>query len=463
MLAVAILAAFVAFLDGTVITVALPSMSAELGGGLPVQQWIVDAYLITLGALILLAGSLSDLWGRSTVLRVGLIGFGLTSLACGLAPTAELLIAARALQGIAAALLVPSSLALIMAAHRGAAQAAAIGVWTAWTSAAFVAGPVIGGLLTDLASWRWVFVINVLPIAATLLLMRGLPADPPRAEAPVDWLGAVLGALGLGGVVFALIEQSNFGVDDPVVVVPAVVGAASLVGFVVRELRARHPMLPLSLFRSRNFAFGNLATVAVYGALSIGTFAIPLFLQESAGLSATLAGLALLPVTILNIALSSWFGALAGRYGSRWFMTAGPILAGIGFLTMLAVDLPFAYLPQMLPGVLLFGLGLSITVAPLTAAILGAIDVSRSGIASAINNAVARVAGLVAIAVLGAAIGTTIDPAWFDRAVTLTAVLLIAGGVVSAAAIRADRSDAGAAEPASLSPRRPSARRRLPG
>lgn len=443
----AVLAAFVAFLDGTVITVALPSMSAELGGGLPVQQWIVDAYLITLGALILLAGSLSDLWGRTTVLRLGLIGFGATSLACGIAPTAELLIAARALQGVAGALLVPSSLALIMSTHRGAAQSAAIGVWTSWTSVAFIAGPVIGGVLTDLANWRWVFVINVVPIAVTLWLLRGLRVEAPRESPPVDWMGAVLGAIGLGGVVFALIEQANFGWASPVVLVPAAVGVASIGGFLVRERRAPHPMMPLSLFRSRNFAVGNAATVAVYGALSIGTFAIPLFLQQSAGLSATLSGLALLPVTIIMIALSSRFGALAGRYGARWFMAAGPALAGAGYLLMLAVDAPFDYATQLLPGVLLFGLGITMTIAPLTSAILGAIDVDRSGIASAINNAVSRVAGLVAIAMLGAVIGTRIDAAWLDRAVVLTAGLLIAGGAISAIGIRRSAGDAGAADP----------------
>lgn len=434
-LAVAILAAFVAFLDGTVITVALPAISAELGGGLPVQQWVVDAYLITLGALILLAGSLSDLWGRLLVLRLGLLGFAVTSLLCGLAPTAEFLIVARALQGVAGALLVPSSLALITAAHRGRAQATAIGVWTAWTSAAFIAGPVIGGLLTDLATWRWVFVINVVPIAVTLVLMRGLRADAPRGSTPVDWWGAVLGAVGLGGVVFALIEQANFGWGSPVVLVPLALGVLSLAGFIVRERRTAHPMMPLGLFRSRNFAAGNAATVAVYAALSLGTFVVPIYLQQGAGLSATQAGLVLLPVTVLNIALSSWFGSLAGRFGSRWFMAAGPIIAAAGFAMLLAIEQPFDYVGQALAGILVLGLGLTMTVAPLTAAILGAVDERRSGIASAINNAVSRVAGLVAIALLGALIGTRIDGAWLDRGLLLTAGLLVVGGLISAVGI----------------------------
>ncbi len=449
-LAVAILAAFVAFLDGTVITVALPSISAELGGGLPVQQWVVDAYLITLGALILLAGSLSDLWGRLLVLRVGLVGFAVTSLLCGLAPTAEFLIVGRALQGVAGALLVPSSLALITAAHRGRAQATAIGVWTAWTSAAFIAGPVIGGLLTDLASWRWVFVINLLPIAVTLVLMRRLQADGARGATPVDWWGAVLGALGLGGIVFALIEQANFGWSSPVVIVPLLLGAVSLAGFIVRERRTAHPMMPLGLFRARNFAVGNAATVAVYAALSLGTFVVPIYLQQGAGLSATLAGLVLLPVTVLNIALSSWFGSLAGRFGSRWFMAAGPIIAAVGFLLLLAVDEPFDFVGQALAGVVVLGFGLTMTVAPLTAAILGAVDERRSGIASAINNAVSRVAGLVAIALLGALIGTRIDGAWLDRGLLLTAGLLVVGGLISALGIT-DRDARREPEPAAES------------
>jgi len=442
-LAIAILAAFVAFLDGTVINVALPAITAELGGGLPVQQWVVDAYLITLGALILLAGSLSDLLGRVAILRIGLIGFGVTSLACGLAPTAELLIAARAAQGVAGALLVPSSLALIMATHRGPTQAHAIGIWTAWTSAAFIAGPLIGGLLTDLASWRWVFVINVLPIALTLILMVPLRNEPAETRVPIDYAGAALGALGLGGVVFALIEQANYGWGDPLVLVPLAVGALSLVGFLVRERRAAHPMLPLGLFRSRNFAVGNLATVTIYAALAVASLTIVVYLQQGLGLSATLAGLALLPVTVVNIALSSWFGGLAGRYGSRWFMAGGPALCAIGFLLMLAIDEPFDFLTQALPGIVLFGFGLTMTIAPLTSAVLGAIDTRQSGIASATNNAVSRVAGLIAIAVLGLAIGTEVDGAWFDRSLILCASLMAIGAITSAIGIRNPRPTEG--------------------
>ena len=447
-LVVAILAAFVAFLDGSIVTVALPAITAELGGGLPVQQWVVDAYLITLGALILLAGSLSDLFGRVAVLRIGLIGFGVTSLACGLAPTAELLIAARAAQGVAGALLVPSSLALIMSAHRGPSQARAIGLWTAWTSAAFIVGPLLGGLLTDLVSWRWIFVINVLPIAATLALMARMRNEPAAVPTPIDWTGAVLGALGLGGVVFALIEQANYGWASPVVWIPLVVGALSLIGFIVRQATAQHPMMPLSLFGSRNFAVGNLATVAIYAALSVAGLAIVVYLQQVAGLSATLSGLVMLPLTIMLIVLSSRFGTLAGRFGPRWFMAGGPALAALGFVLLRAIDTPFDFVSQALAGVLIFGLGVAITVAPLTSAILGAIEPERAGIASAVNNALARIAGLVAIALLGAVIGTVIDDAWLDNALLLCAGLMLAGAVISAIGIenpkRAEPSASGA-------------------
>ena len=435
-LVVAILAAFVAFLDGSIVTVALPAITDELGGGLPVQQCVVDAYLITLGALILLAGSLSDLLGRVAVLRIGLIGFGVTSLACGLAPTAELLIVARALQGVAGALLVPSSLALIMSAHRGEGQARAIGLWTAWTSAAFIVGPLLGGVLTDLISWRWVFVINVLPIVVTLVLMRAMRNEPAAVRTPIDGLGAALGAVGLGGVVFALIEQANYGWSSPVVWVPLVVGALSLVGFIVRQATAQHPMMPLSLFRQRNFAVGNLATVMIYAALSVSGLVIVVYLQQVAGLSATVSGLVMLPLTIMLIALSSRFGTLAGRLGPRWFMAGGPALAAVGFVLLRAIETPFDFVSQALLGVLLYGLGVAITVAPLTSAILGAIEPERSGIASAVNNALARIAGLVAIALLGAVIGTTVDDAWLDSALLLCAGLMLAGALISAIGIQ---------------------------
>jgi EmrB/QacA subfamily drug resistance transporter len=450
-LAIAVLASFVAFLDGSVINVALPAISQDLGGGLSIQQWVVDAYLITLGALILVAGSLSDVFGRVVVLRWGLIGFAVTSLLCAVAPFGEFLVVARGLQGIAGALLVPSSLAIILSSFRGAAQARAIGLWTAWTSAAFLTGPLIGGLFVDLLSWRLVFVINLLPIAVALWLLAVLKQRDARKEGvAIDYAGAVLGIVGLGGPVFALIEQANYGWASPAIYLPLVIGLLALAAFLWREHTAKQPMMPLGLFRVRNFGMGNIATVAIYGALSMGGLLVVVFLQQVGQYPATLAGLAMLPVSILNIALSPTFGSLAGKYGPRLFMTAGPIIGGIGYLMMPWIDQTANYWTQVLPGTIVFGLGLSITVAPLTAAILGSIDVSQAGIGSAINNAVSRVAGLIAVAMLGIIVGATLDVPGLHRGLVVTGVLLIAGGVISAFGIRnlpRDARVAGTAEP----------------
>jgi EmrB/QacA subfamily drug resistance transporter len=439
---IAILGSFVSFLDGTVVTVALPAIQEDLGGGLTTQQWVVDAYLITLGALILVAGSLSDVLGRLLVLKIGLLGFGVTSIAIAAAPAPEFLIAARALQGVAGALLVPSSLALITANFRDAAQARAIGIWTAATTAAMIAGPVLGGLFVDLLSWRLVFLINVVPLAVTLWLVARLGhRDSRRPGATVDLLGAALCAIGLGASVFALIEQPNLGWSSPAIWGTLTIGLAAFAGFLVRQRFARQPMMPLSLFRVRNFWTGNLATWFVYAALSLNGFVLGVYLQQGAGLPATLAGLATLPVTVLMIAFSSRVGALAGRWGSRLFMTVGPLLMAGASLLLLTVREDFSYWWQVLPSVLLFGAGLTLTVSPLTSTILGSIDASRSGIASAVNNAVARVAGLVVIALLATIVGGSLDLDGFHRAAIVTAALLAIGGVVSFLGIR-DRAPA---------------------
>jgi EmrB/QacA subfamily drug resistance transporter len=436
-LVIAVLASFVAFLDGSVINVALPAIMRELGGGLGTQQWVVDAYLVTLGSLILVAGSLSDVFGRIIVLRWGLAGFGVASLLCAAAPTAVLLIAARGVQGVAGALLVPSSLALVLSNFRGAEQSKAIGVWTAWTSAAFIAGPLLGGLFVDYLSWRYVFAINVLPIAVTLWLLAVLTKTDERGQAvAIDILGAVLGVLGLGLSVFALIEQGRYGWASPVTALPMALGVLTLIAFFWRERVAKTPMVPLGLFRVRNFAVGNLATTAIYGALSIGGFLLAVFLQQVGGYPATAAGLAILPVTIISIILSSSAGSLAGRFGPRLFMTIGPILAGLGYVYFGMMDASPSYWSDVLPGAILFGLGLAITVAPLTSAILGSIDERQAGIGSAINNAVSRVAGLIAIAMLGLIVGPRLDLAGFHRGMIVTAGLLFAGGLISGAGIR---------------------------
>lgn len=443
---IAILGSFVAFLDGTIVNVALPSISDELGGGLTTQQWVVDAYLITLGALILVAGSVSDAYGRVLVLRIGLIGFGVASVAIAAAPTAELLIVARAVQGAAGAFLVPSSLALITSHFSGPAQGRAIGVWTAMTTTAMIAGPVIGGLFVDLLSWRLAFLINVVPIGATLVLLaRGGFKDTRRADASIDWLGATLCTLGLGGMVFALIEQPNLGWSSPAIWLPLALGAVLFVLFVLRQRSARSPILPLDLFGVRNFWTGNVATTFIYGALALNGLVVVVYLQQGPGLLATLAGLAGLPTTILLILLSSRIGALSGRWGPRLFMTVGPITMGIGALLLLTVSADFSYWWQVLPSMVVLGLGLAITVAPLTSAILGAIDSERSGIASAVNNAVARVAGLVTIAALAAIVGGELDLDGFHRAAIVTAALMFAGGITSFLGIRNPPRDADAA------------------
>jgi EmrB/QacA subfamily drug resistance transporter len=434
-LVISILASFVAFLDSSIINVALPAIVKDLGGGLASQQWIVDAYLITLGSLILLAGSLSDLFGRKKILMAGLVGFGVASLLCAVAPNSLFLIIARGLQGIAGALIVPSSLALIMSTFDGEAKGKAIGTWTGWTGISFIIGPLLGGLLVDSGSWRLIFAINILPIAITLWLMRSLAREASKSKVRIDTIGAILGIIGLGGPVFALIEQSNFGWSSPRIYVPLVAGIISFMVFLWHENTTQDPMLPLSLFKQRNFSVGNIATISIYGGLSIATFLISVFLQQVSKFSAVQAGLALMPITVIMFFLSGRFGALAGKYGPRLFMTAGPLLAAVGFLTMLRVQEHTNYVSQLLPGVLLFGVGLSLTVAPLTTAILGAISTKQSGIGSAINNAVSRVAGLVAIAFLGVIIGPTLNVASFHKGILVVAVLLAIGGLVSAVGI----------------------------
>ena len=449
-LAIAVLATVVAFLDSTVVNVALPAIERELGGGLAAQQWIVDAYLLTLGSLILVAGAVSDAYGRIRVLRVGIVLFGIASLAIALAPDPLVLILARGAQGVGGALLVPSSLALITANMSGSLQAKAIGIWTALTSASMLAGPLVGGLFVDLLSWRWAFVINVVPIAVVLWLLAVLgQRDVRRPDASIDVPGALLCALGLGGIVFALIEQPRLG-WDPWVVAVGIAGVLAFAGFLVRQRMAARPMMPLGLFRIRNFGWGNLATFFVYGALGLNSFVIGVYLQQGAGLPATLAGLASLPISIIMTLGSSWAGALAGRIGPRIPMTVGPLLMAVASLLMLLVGDPFSYWTQLLPGILLFGVGLTVTVSPLTAAILGAIDPARSGIASAVNNAVARIAGLLAVAMLGLITGGALDLSGFHRSLWVIAALMAAGGLVSLLGIRrvAAPASSAAADPA---------------
>jgi EmrB/QacA subfamily drug resistance transporter len=408
-----ILGSGIVFLDGTVVNVALPSIRRGLGGGLADQQWIVEAYLLTLSSLLLVGGSLGDLFGRRRVFSAGLVGFGICSLMCALAPTLGLLIGARAVQGMAGALLVPSALALIMDTFQEHERAAAIGTWTAWAGMATVIGPLGGGALIQIASWRWVFAINLVPVLITLWMLRRLPDDIP-AGGHVDIPGAILAAFGLCGPVFALIEQPRYGWGAPEVAVPLIAGVTLLGAFVAWERRAPEPMLPLGLFRSRNFTVGNLTTLVVYAGLGTATFFLVLFVQQVGGYTPLDAGLSLLPVTLIMFACSKRFGALADRFGPRAFMAAGPVLAGAGLLLLVRVGPGADYAGAVLPGIVVFGLGMSATVAPLTATVLGGVELGRSGVASGVNNALARVAGLLAIAALGAVVSASFQDRLHD-------------------------------------------------
>jgi len=411
----AILGSFVAALDATVVNVALPAIENDLGGGLAGQQWVSNAYLLTLGSLILVGGSLGDLYGERRIFTIGVAGFGVVSVVCALAPSIEVLVAGRALQGVFGALLTPSALAVIVASFPPEERGGAIGSWTAWGGIATVVGPLAGGWLIDVASWRWIFAINVPFVVATVIIVQIAVTERPR-EGPqvhLDYLGAVLCALGLAGPVYALIRQPTVGWGAPEVLISLIGGLALFAAFLVHEARAEHPMLPLGLFRRRNFSVGNLETLAMYGGLSATIFFLVLFLQQVAGYSALEAGLTTLPLTIVMFVFSRRAGRLADRYGPRWFMGFGPLVAAAGLALLQRLDADVDYVTDLLPPLLLFAVGLSATVAPLTATVLADADEHNAGIASGVNNAIARVAGLFAVAALGAVIAgqfaTTID------------------------------------------------------
>jgi EmrB/QacA subfamily drug resistance transporter len=402
----AILGSFVAGLDATVVNVALPSIERDLGGGLAGQQWVSNAYLLTLGSLILVGGSLGDIFGERRVFTLGVTGFGVVSVVCAVAPSIEVLVAGRALQGVFGALLTPSALAVIVSSFPPDERGAAIGSWTAWSGIAFVIGPLAGGWLIDVASWRWIFAVNVPFVITTVLIVRVAVSERVREgkRAPVDVLGATLCALGLAGPVYALIRQPSVGWGSPEVLVAMLLGIALLAAFIVREARTPYPMLPLGLFRRRNFAFGNIETLAMYGGLSAVLFFLVLFLQQVAGYDALQAGLATLPTTIVMFLLSRYAGRLADRYGPRWFMGLGPLVAAAGLMMLQRVDAHFEYFTDPFPALLLFSVGLSATVAPLTATVLADADENNAGIASGVNNAIARIASLLAVAALGAVV-----------------------------------------------------------
>src|SRR4051795_3234306 len=411
----AILGTTVVTIDSTVVNVALPAISRDLGGGLAGQQWTSNAYLVTLGSLLLIGGSLGDLFGERRVFALGVVAFGLTSIVCAAAPTIEVLVLGRALQGVAGALLTPAALAVIVATFPSDERGKAVGAWTAWGAIGVVFGPLLGGQIVDTTSWRWVFAINLPVVLGTLwLILRVVPQGRERpADAHVDLVGALLCAFGLAGITFGLISQPLNGWGAPMVYLPLVVGTLLFAAFIWWEAHADHPMLPLGLFKRRNFAAGNIETFSMYGGLGVVFFLLVLFLQELAGYSALEAGASTLPLTLVMFAASTRFGAMADRYGPRFFMGVGPLIAAAGLGLLLLVDTNVNYFTDLLPALLLFSIGLSMTVAPLTATVLADADESNAGIASGVNNAIARVAGLVAIAAIGALVaaqfGTSLD------------------------------------------------------
>jgi EmrB/QacA subfamily drug resistance transporter len=357
-------------------------------------------------SLLLVGGSLGDQFGRRRLFVIGLVAFGVTSILCALAPSEEFLVGARALQGIAGALLVPGSLAIVAATFAGEERGKAVGTWTAWTGIATVFGPAGGGALVELISWRAIFWVNIPLIAVTVVLALRVieESSDPEASPGIDVPGVLLSAAGLAGPVFALIEQPTHGWGDPLVWLPLIAGIACFVAFVLWEARAKRPMLDLSLFRIRNFAVANLTTLSVYAGLGAGFLFVGLYLQQVVGYTALEAGLATMPISLCLFLLSPRFGRVASGVGPRLPMTLGPIVGGVGMLLFMRLDQGASYLGDVLPAVLVFGLGLSATVAPLTATVLDSVAERQVGIASGVNNGVSRVAGLLAIAVLGAVI-----------------------------------------------------------
>jgi EmrB/QacA subfamily drug resistance transporter len=412
----AVLGTSVVFLDATVTSVALPAIRRDLGGGLAGQQWVTNAYLLALGSLLLIGGSLGDVLGQKRVFLVGVAGFGLTSTFCAVASSIPELCAFRAMQGACAALVTPTTLAVIVRVFPEDERARAIGTWTALSSVVGLIGPFIGGVLIVAGSWRLIFLLNAPLVAVTLtLIARGVPADTGMpADGRLDFPGALLAAVALSGSVFAVTEQPTQGWST-LVIGSLAAGVLGAIAFVAREARAQAPMLPLSLFRERNFTIGNVATLTAYLGLGGVIFLLPVFLQEVSGYSPIQAGLALLPVTSLMIVLSRRFGALADRIGSRVVIGLGALVAASGLLLLVRVDQSADYVSEVLPALLVFGLGLAMLVAPLTATVLGAVEEDHAGVAAAVNTTLSRVAQLFAVAVLGAVVSIAFAAAT-DRA-----------------------------------------------
>jgi EmrB/QacA subfamily drug resistance transporter len=440
-----VLGSGIAFLDSTIVNVALPAIERDLGGGLQGLQWTVDAYLLTLGAFLLLGGSLGDLYGRRRLFVYGLASFAAASALCGIAPNIGALIAARAIQGLGAAMLVPGSLAIIQATFHPEDRARAIGAWSGLAGVTTALGPFVGGYLVDSVSWRLVFFIN-LPLAAVAIWLATTHVPETRDESASrtpDVPGALTAAMALAGFIYALIEGRTRGWTSGVILASIGVGFIALISFFLIQSRSRHPMLPLGIFRSRQFSGANATTLVVYGALTGAFVLIVLELQRYLGYSALEAGASLLPITVLLLILSAKAGTLAQRVGPRLPMTFGPLLAGVGLLLFTRIAPGAHYLTSTLPAAVVFGLGMSLTVAPLTAAVLAAVESRHAGVASGVNNAVARIAGLLMVAVLPLAAslpGVEAGPAaftnGFHRALLICAGLCALGALNSWLTIR---------------------------
>jgi len=437
-LAVAVLGSGMAFLDGTVVNVALPTIGRDLNASTASLQWILNGYTLSLASLILLGGSLGDRHGRRRIFVIGIALFTAASLLCALSPTVEILIGARVAQGIGGALLTPGSLAMIEAAFRASDRPRAIGAWSGLTGVASAVGPLLGGYLVDAFSWRAVFLINIPIGAAVIALSHHVPESrDPSAHGRLDLRGATLGAVGLAGVTYALIEGEQHLTTS--IVITGAVGVIALVAFLINERRSANPMMPLGMFASRQFTAANLVTFVVYAAIGSFFFLVIAFLQISLGYSPIAAGAATLPVTLLMLGLSARSGELAQRIGPRIPLSVGPLLIAVGMLMLTSINPGDDYLTGILPGIVVFGLGLTLVATPVTATVLAAADQSRAGIASGINNAVSRVANLLAVAVLPlvANLGGErfYQPAamthGFHVAMAVAAALSAAGGVVA--------------------------------